>query len=242
LNTPHSWQQFPNGLILKNEIESAMKNFLSGCEGERLLAIGPLAHELNLTSCKAQHRIRLDWQEGDFVDLVAQPNALPLQKESIDMVILPLVLDYSDAPQQILSEVMRVVDYGGKVCILGFNYHSFWGVRHLLPGRADNPLWQAQPISSFRLTDWLKLLQFKVHQKIILGPMLPWEIPIYSVPNWVSGFSKKTNLMGGFQLILAEKQIPVITPLKQRWAEFNIEAPTEMNVSSRIERYNSKQL
>ena len=237
LKTPRSWQQFPNGLILRNEIESAMKVFLSGCEGDRLLGIGPLSHELNLSICKAKHRIRLDWQEGDFVDLVAQPNALPLQNDSIDIVILPLVLDYSEEPQQILSEVKRVVDFGGKLCILGFNPMSLWGARQFLPG--GDELWQANPISNFRLTDWLKLLQFKVHHKINFGPMIPWKIPISSVPNWVSGFSNKHNPLGGFQLICAEKQVPVITPLKLRWKKINIKGTTEMNVRSQIDRYTS---
>ncbi len=237
--TPRSWQQFPNGLILRNEIEVTMKTFLSGCEGERMLAIGPLAHELNISSCKVKQRIRLDWEEGDFIDLVAMPEALPIDGESIDILLMPLLLDYAAEPQLILSEAKRVVDFGGKICILSFNPISLWGARHMLPGISEDNLWKATPIAGHRLVDWLKLLQFKVLRKINFGPVLPWQIPINSVPNWVSGFSRQQNLMGGFQLIWAEKQVPVITPLQQRWKEFKIKGAPEMNVREGIDRYNS---
>ncbi len=237
MKIPRSWQQFPNGLLLRNEIEATMKEFLSGCEGERLLAVGPLAHELNMASCKVKQRIRLDWVEGDFVDLVAIPEALPVDGDSIDILVLPLLLDYADDPQQILREAKRVVDFGGKICILSFNSTSLWSARHLLSTKNSDELWKARPISSHRLADWLQLLQFRVIHKINFGPMLPWKLSLNLVPDWVSGFKKHSNAVGGFQLIWAEKQVPVITPLQQRWKTFSIKGSTEMNVREEVEGY-----
>ncbi len=231
---PRSWQQFPNGLVLRNQIERVMRDFLEDCEGDRLLAVGPLAHELNMSSCKVKQRIRLDWQEGDFVDLVAEPSSLPLEGESIDIMVLPLLLDYAEDPHQILREAKRVLSFAGKLCILSFNQKSLWGLRHFITSKNANPLWQAKPLSARRVEDWLELLQLKVHCSLSFGSMLPWKMPINSTPDWLSDFSGKQNFMGGFQLIWAEKQLPVITPLQQRWKKFKIKGSAEVNVREKI--------
>ena len=95
----------------------------------------------------------------DFADL-------PFASQSLDLVVLPHVLEFSAEPHQVLREVERVLIPEGQVIICGFNPASLWGIRqstgrlsgaHFLPQNAEF-------ISLLRLKDWLKLLNMEVNR------------------------------------------------------------------------------
>jgi SAM-dependent methyltransferase len=83
---------------------------------------------------------------------------LPIASQSIDVVALPHVLEFSDNPHQILREVDRILRPEGHVLISGFNPFSLWGLRRIFSrGGAEYP-WQGHYLAVGRLRDWLKLL------------------------------------------------------------------------------------
>jgi SAM-dependent methyltransferase len=91
---------------------------------------------------------------------------LPFASQSIDLVILPHVLEFAESPHQILREVERVLIPEGQLIISGFNPASLWGIRqafgrvtgaHFLPEYAEF-------ISLSRIKDWLKLLDLETVQ------------------------------------------------------------------------------
>lgn len=70
------------------------------------------------------------------------PEELPFANQSIDLVILPHVLEFANDPHQILREVDRVLIPEGRVVISGFNPVSLWGLRQYtgrLIGQAISP-------------------------------------------------------------------------------------------------------
>lgn len=88
---------------------------------------------------------------------------LPFASQSIDLVVLPHVLEFAESPHQILREVERVLIPEGKLIISGFNPASLWGIRqamgkvtgaHFLPEYAEF-------LSLSRIKDWLKLLDLE---------------------------------------------------------------------------------
>jgi SAM-dependent methyltransferase len=91
---------------------------------------------------------------------------LPFASESIDLVVLPHVLELSQDPHQALREVERVLRPDGRLLITGFNPVSLWGARQLismpLPDALVKPYLPEQGhfLSVPRLRDWLKLLSF----------------------------------------------------------------------------------
>lgn len=87
---------------------------------------------------------------------------LPFASQSLDLVVLPHVLEFADEPHQVLREVERVLIPEGQVIICGFNPASLWGLRQML-GRAYLPA-HGELISVPRLKDWLKLLNMGVSQ------------------------------------------------------------------------------
>lgn len=92
-----------------------------------------------------------------------QPEMLPFDSESIDLVLLPHTLELAEDPHSVLRETARVLIPGGRVIITGFNLTSLWGLR---VGMQKLGLPQFLPARNFmtvpQLRDWLHLLSFKV--------------------------------------------------------------------------------
>lgn len=93
------------------------------------------------------------------VQLLAQAAFLPLATASVDLVLLPHVLEFHDAPHQVLREVERILVPEGSVIISGFNPYSLWGWRRRFTcaSQASAP-WRGQYLSVGRLKDWFALL------------------------------------------------------------------------------------
>ena len=96
-------------------------------------------------------------------DLAADPVSLPLASASVDLVVLPHVLEFSADPHRILREVERVLMPEGQIVIAGFNPLSLWGLRRKLARRRDLYPWRGEFIGLARLRDWMKLLGFEVN-------------------------------------------------------------------------------
>lgn len=91
---------------------------------------------------------------------------LPFATQSVDLVVLPHVLEFAHEPHQILREVDRVLIPEGQVIVCGFNPISMWGVRQgigRITGTHFLPL-HGEFISVPRLKDWLKLLNMEVNR------------------------------------------------------------------------------
>lgn len=86
---------------------------------------------------------------------------LPFATNSIDLVVLPHVLEFDSSPHQILREVERVLVPEGSVVVTGFNPFSLWGLRRLGARRRGEPPWQGRYLSVPRLRDWFALLGFE---------------------------------------------------------------------------------
>lgn len=89
---------------------------------------------------------------------------LPFASQSLDLVVLPHLLEFAVEPHQVLREVERVLIPEGQVIISGFNPASLWGMRQAagrLTGGAFLPR-DGEFISLPRLKDWLKLLNMEV--------------------------------------------------------------------------------
>jgi SAM-dependent methyltransferase len=95
--------------------------------------------------------------------LIDQFEALPFESQSVDLLVLPHVLEQSHDPHQLLREAERVLRPEGRIIILGLNPFSLWGARHAVTGWLLKPKLpvQTRMISLSRLRDWLKLLEIE---------------------------------------------------------------------------------
>jgi SAM-dependent methyltransferase len=108
---------------------------------------------------RPNHTSSFQWQriEGDTSEL-------PFAAESIDLLVLPHVLEFAADPHQILREAERVLRPEGRLIISGFNPASLWGVRQYLSRLVGNPYLprDGQFMNLLRVKDWLKLLNFSL--------------------------------------------------------------------------------
>ena len=161
--------------------------------------------------------------------LRAAPEFLPVETNSIDLVLLPHVLEFSANPHQILREVQRVLMPEGHVIVCGFNPRSLWGVRGVLGLVEDRFLrsvegqfpWRGNFISLPRLKDWLTLLDFEITKD-----RLCCYAPPFSQEKWLKRFSfmeaagdRWWPFSGGIYFLTAVKRVHGMRVIKPEWKE-----------------------
>jgi SAM-dependent methyltransferase len=151
------------------------------------------------------------------VGLRADFRDLPIAANSVDLVILPHVLEFTDDPHQILREVVRVLVPEGHVIISGFNPWSLLGMKRIKPSSRRQAPWSGRFINMPRMKDWLSLLSFDV-----IGGRMQGYLPPFSQERWLRRFNfmdaagdRWWPFAGGIYLLQAVKRVRgmrVITP------------------------------
>lgn len=129
-----------------------------------------------LRANRMPHRVRvllpddpLPGGEGSCLR-VAHFEELPFESHSIDLVLLPHVLETTADPHQVLREVDRVLRPEGRLILTGFNPVSLWGLHNLSAGSPiAEPLAGASRLHLIgvpRLRDWCKLLRFEFDEPV----------------------------------------------------------------------------
>lgn len=158
-----SWYDRENGRYLARVIRDATQDLLDTAFGYHILQLGvrggvPLSHVSPIN-----HRVYCAGGFTEGVDLVAEPDELPLESDSVDAIIVHHCLEFASNPHQVLREIQRVLTPQGQLLIIGFNPHSLLGARTRLHRWLRDPLWSHhRPVSEHRLTDWLHLLGCEV--------------------------------------------------------------------------------
>lgn len=138
-----------------------VRRALDGMFGDQFLQIGNWGAEQFRGFARTRRTAVLGDAMGGSLDVVTAPDCLGIAADSIDVVLLPHVLETHDDPHGVLREVDRILRSDGHVIILGFSPVSLWGLRHMLSRRRFPPGIQ-RVISEHRLRDWLRLLNFFV--------------------------------------------------------------------------------
>lgn len=153
------------------------------------------------------------------VSLQASPAFLPIESGSLDLVLLPHVLEFSAQPHQILRETYRVLIPEGHIVISGFNPISLWGApRYFRSLKSEFP-WCGDFVGLTRLKDWLKLLGFE-----IVGGRLGCYVPPFRKEKWLKRFcfmeaagDRWWPISGGVYFLQAVKQVHGMRIIQPRW-------------------------
>jgi len=153
-----AWLQTPLGQYLLTRERAYIDKTVTDIFGYNALQVGLPGIDL-LRANRMPLRASVD--RGAGANLRADGAELPIVSASVDLVLLPHVLEFSDNPHQILREVERVLVPDGHLVVTCFNPMSLWGVRHTLFKRDAYP-WNGRFIHLLRLKDWLALLGFEM--------------------------------------------------------------------------------
>lgn len=166
---------------------------------------------------------------------------LPFASQSLDLVVLPHVLEFVEEPHQVLREVERVLIPEGQVIICGFNPASLWGLRqvagyltgaHFLPRTGEF-------ISLPRLKDWLKLLNMEVNR----GHFGCYAPPCMT-EKWLSRFAfmEKAGgrwwpFLGAVYMVQAIKRVRGMRLIGPAWTRRTATASAGVAVTNRIQKH-----
>jgi SAM-dependent methyltransferase len=145
------------------------------------------------------------------VAVVTRFEELPFATQSVDLVVMPHILEFAQEPHQVLREVDRVLLPEGHVIITGFNPASLWGLRQSLARAGVSPYLprDGQFISLPRIKDWLKLLSFEANRGRF-GCYAPWAGSDRWLARWA--FMEKAGdrwwpVLGSIYLLSAVKRV-----------------------------------
>ncbi|NTV09323.1 MAG: class I SAM-dependent methyltransferase, partial [Zoogloea sp.] len=158
---------------------------------------------------------------GEAVVLNTDFEALPFASASLDLVVLPHVLEFASHPHQVLREVERVLVPEGHVVIAGFNPLSLWGVRRRLAGPYGEFPWRGQYLSLRRLKDWLALLGFETR-----GGAFGCYVPAVTQEKWLAKWhfmdaagDRWWPICGGVYIVQAIKRVQGMRLVTPNWRD-----------------------
>ena len=158
--------QTPRGKLLQMmEGQYIRRSITVSCK-QQLLQIGGLGWEDSFIDLSLyQNYCILDADAlgcDEALRVKGKAYTLPMQSESMDLIILPHLLEFDENRFQTMREIERVLKPGGEIIILNFNPLSFSVRYQYLWDRKLANSWYSHFITRGRIRDWLKLMNFEV--------------------------------------------------------------------------------
>lgn len=204
------WEVLPSGLQLLEEVDASLAPWWPRIFGYHLLQLGPMSLSLDTQQCKVNHRFSLF--PDHRADVVADFAALPLQSASIDVVTMPLLLEFETDPYRILREVDRVLVSGGYLVICGINPFSSAYMGKLLPKYQNCWPWQGRFFMPARVRDWLGLLGYQLVHDERIG--FHSFMPHWNYPQWCRRWQQRIlPQTGDLYVMVARKLDSPLTPI-----------------------------
>jgi SAM-dependent methyltransferase len=170
--------------------------------------------------------------------LAADPLQLPLASQSVDLVVLPHVLEGHPNPHDVLREVERVLMPEGQVVISGFNTASLWRLRQLFAPRHNGAPWDAKFIGLLRLREWLRVLGFELN-----GGKFGCYAPPFRNEVWLKRFAFMDKagarwwpVTGGVYVVRAVKRVHGMRIVTPAWRQERARRRALAPVSQRSHR------
>lgn len=161
--TTATWFTTPLGARLLATETRLAGTLLADAFGQDGVQLGQWGGPHAFAPClQTRHHVRVACSEAatQTPQVRAHPERLPFASDSVDVLLLPHVLEFAASPHAVVRETERVLLGEGRLLIFGFNPWSLFGLRRRF-GSREFP-WQGRFISERRLRDWLKVLGLDV--------------------------------------------------------------------------------
>jgi SAM-dependent methyltransferase len=212
------WLQTRLGKALLRQEVRVVEETLDGVFGDHCLQLGLWGDNRTFLRFTRTQRCSLIAESTDGLPCaVGDMHRLPIDSDSVDAVLLPHTLDYSDRPHAILREVDRVLRRDGRLIILGFKPFGLWGLRRLVPG-AGIPPGAEHLISDRRLKDWLQLLDMRIEGTSRY--FFRWPLPgnkARGSNKWEGRGQAWWPELAACYMLSAQKRISTLTPVRSLW-------------------------
>ena len=161
-----AWLKGETGSVLAGYEKEKLERILPGLFGYHIAQIGCFDGGVVDSAGRIRNKIKLRLDDDGFPHdtcaLAANAAFLPFAAHSIDVVVMPHVLEYVSDPGVVMNEVERVLVEDGRVIITGFSPWSLWGLWRFNPAVRKQPPWNGRFHGTAKLRRWLSMLGFKV--------------------------------------------------------------------------------
>jgi SAM-dependent methyltransferase len=214
-NSLAEWLNTPQGQYLLAREQEYFDRSVTDIFGFNAIQLGLPQHQFLRAS---RMPLRFTAAKDAGAQVLVEMEELPFETGTVDLALLPHVLEFSKYPHQILREVERMLRPEGNVIISGFNPRSLWGARRKFRTRTGYP-WCGDFIALSRLKDWLALLGFE----IVGGRFACYAPPMLS-PKWLERFhfmepagDRWWAVCGGVYYLHAVKRVAGMRLIKPQW-------------------------
>ncbi|GAB4392905.1 MAG: class I SAM-dependent methyltransferase [Gammaproteobacteria bacterium] len=213
------WYQQPLGNAVRQAEQEQLMHVLPSLFGLNIVQLGLPSQPQWLDPSPVNTKIIALPYTDTNAQLITDVDQIALDTDSIDVVLLPHILEAVDQPISVLADIQRILIPEGHLIILGFNPWSLWGISHALLGKRRLFSWHERYISLAKLRQNLINLDFTMR---LIAPY--FYRPALTHPRLLrtSFFLEKVGQFvwpypGGGYIVVAQKHVIGRTPLKQRW-------------------------
>lgn len=219
----HAWfSQVPGREIARAQM-GQLDRVLPNLFGYHLLQVGRLGDLDLLSKSRILYRnvVEIDGRDPQcpYPVVRGSATALPVESDSVDVVVLPHILEFEAQPHEALRESARVVMPEGHLLICGFNPWSMLGCWRFLMRHQQAVPWRGNFLALTRLRDWLVLLGFDVlsQDACFFKPPFSNERLLRRLDFLDRIGRRMPAYFSGAYLLLARKRVTTLTPIRPRW-------------------------
>jgi len=209
----------PLGAVARRLVLRAVEALWKDLSGLRLLGIGYATPYLSALKAGSERALAfmpaaqgvVNWPStGPSASALVEPTMLPLPDACIDRVLVVHALETSEAPDELMSEVWRVLSPGGRVLLVAPNRRGLWA-------RMDTtPFGQGQPYSRSQLNGLMRRTLFSPENwlEALYVPPLQRQLFLRSAVAWERAGAGLSLPFAGVHVIEAVKQLHRPVPVR----------------------------
>lgn len=209
----------PLGHVARRFVGRAMLRLWPDCTRQRVLGLGYATPYLPLLATGAERVLAfmpaaqgvLNWPAGGrSTTSLVEPTLLPLPTASIDRAVLVHALEETESPEDLLSEVSRVLGPSGRLLLIVPNRRGLWA-------RMDGtPFGHGRPFSRSQLQSLMRAAELMPERwsEALYVPPLRGKILMGSAPAWEKLGAGLSLPFAGVHVVEASKQVARHIPLR----------------------------
>ncbi len=217
-----AWYQQPMGQLVLAAETHALEQILPGFFGYHLLQLGGISDMQWASASPIAHRMWCSPVDGNGVlasHIRSRYTHLPFVENSIDVAILPHILEFHDDPAAVLTEVSRVLMPNGYMVILLFNPTSLWGLaRYKKSASQEITPWHGKFYGLSKVRKWLSAHSCTIddYKTLVFRPPSNNEQRLKKLAFLETLGQTCWPSLGGVSLIVARKQVVSMLSIKPK--------------------------
>jgi len=209
-------------------IQTKLSPLLTGIFGYHALLYSSKAKNLVHGRLSIRHCFILDDEsrrntKNELPTILCSYTELPVSSDTIDLIVIPEVLQQAQFPHQILREVERTLIPEGHIILLVENIFSWQSMKNRVLAFIAEPHFKTRVISRSRISDWFRLLGLEICREIPVSTSDTYSRDFQNKSkqnknDWLEKVTDLRNIFfSSYYIILAKKKVSTLTPIRPSW-------------------------